>query len=66
MTTPPQNEQLMFNNNKHSNFIRKCSSSISIDESSSQASTARYSSNRKLEEFKRVVENSYNQHVVNK
>lgn len=49
------------------NKLRHFSSSISIDESSaSQASTSRQSSNQRLEEFKRVVDASYNQHVMNK
>lgn len=49
------------------NKLRHFSSSISIDESSaSQASTSRQSSNQRLEEFKRVVDASYSQHVINK
>jgi len=34
--------------------------------STSEASTSRHSANRRLEEFKRVVESSYNQHVISK
>ena len=45
----------------------KLSASVSFDEgANSSQSSARISSNRKLEEFKRVVESSYNQHVVKK
>jgi len=46
--------------------VRKFSASLSIDEPLSQLSTSRLSSNRRLEEFKLVVETSYNQHVVNR
>lgn len=44
--------------------LRKFSASLSVDEATSSVSSARQTSNRRLEEFKRVVENSYNQHVV--
>ena len=50
------------------NKLRHFSSSISMDEatSTSEASTSRHSANRRLEEFRRVVESSYNQHVISK
>ncbi len=48
------------------NNLRQFSASLSFDEPVSQTSSSRLTSNRRLEEFKLVVESSYNQHVVNR